>query len=78
MKSPGGEIIVYEFGDGEARVDVRFEEETVWLTQLQMAELFGRDRSVVARHIDNAYGEQELDPESTCAIFAQVRSEGVA
>lgn len=40
MKSPGGEIIVYESGDGEAHMDVRFEEETVWLTQLQMAEVF--------------------------------------
>ena len=76
MNSPGGEVVVYESGDGEARVDVRFDKETVWLTQRQMAELFGRDRSVIARHIHNAYREQELDPGSTCANFAQVRSEG--
>ena len=73
---PGGEVIVYESEDGEARVDVRFDKETVWLTRLQMAELFGRDRSVITRHIHNAYGEQELDPEATCAKFAQVRIEG--
>ena len=73
---PGGEVTVYESDDGEARVDVRFDKETVWLTRLQMAELFGRDRSVVTRHIDNAYREQELDPKATCANFAQVRFEG--
>lgn len=73
---PGGEVIVYESEDGEARVDVRFDKETVWLTRLQMAELFGRDRSVITRHINNAYREQELDSESTCANFAQVRFEG--
>ena len=73
---PGGEVIVYESEDGEARVDVRFDKETVWLTRLQMAELFGRDRSVITRHINNAYREQELDSEATCAKFAQVRFEG--
>ena len=67
---------MYESADGEVSVDVRLERETVWLTQPQMAELFGRDRSVIARHIRNAYGEQELDPESTSAKFAQVRAEG--
>ena len=76
MNSPGGEVIVYESGDGEVRVDVRLDKETVWLTQRQMAELFGRDRSVIVRHIHNAYREQELDLGSTCANFAQVRSEG--
>ena len=76
MTYPGGEVVVYESEDGEARVNVRFDKETVWLTRQQMAELFGRDRSVIARHIHNAYREQELHPGSTCANFAQVRSEG--
>ena len=67
---------MYESPEGEARVDVRFDQETVWLTRLQMAELFRRDRSVITRHIQNAYREQELDPEATCANFAQVRFEG--
>lgn len=72
----GGEIAVYEAPDGAVRVDVRLDRETVWLTQQQMAELFGRDRSVVARHIRNAFKEGELDPRATCANFAQVQSEG--
>ena len=69
-------IVVYEAPDGEVRVDVRLDRETVWLTQQQMAELFGRDRSVVTRHIRNVYREGELDPKATCSKFAQVQSEG--
>ncbi len=68
--------MLYETSDGEVRVDVRFERETVWLTQQQMAELFERDRSVITRHIRNVFSEGELDPESTSAKFAQVQSEG--
>ena len=49
-----GEVIVYEAPDGAIRVDVRLERETVWLTQQQMAELFGRERSVVAHRLDGA------------------------
>ena len=72
----GGEVVVYETPDGKMRVDVKLEQETVWLTQRQMAELFGRDRSVITRHINNAFQEGELAAEATCAKFAQVRSEG--
>lgn len=71
-----GEVVVYEAPDGEVRVDVRLERETVWLSQQQMAELFGRERSVVTKHIRNAFKEGELDPASTSAKFAQVRAEG--
>jgi len=73
---PGGELVVYEAPDGAARVDVRLDRETVWLTQQQMAKLFGRDRSVVAKHIRNVFREGELDPQATRANFAQVQSEG--
>jgi prophage maintenance system killer protein len=73
---PRGEVVVYEAPDGEVRVDVRLERETVWLTQQQMAELFGRERSVVTKHVRNVFQEGELDPEATCAKFALVRSEG--
>ena len=73
---PGGEVVVYETPDGNVRVDVKLEQETVWLTQGQMAELFGRDRSVITRHINNAFQEGELAAEATCAKFAQVHSEG--
>ena len=73
---PGGEIVVYEAPDGEVRVDVRLERETVWLTQQQMAELFGRERSVITKHLRNVFREGELDPGATSAKFAQVRTEG--
>lgn len=76
MDQPGGEIVLYQTPDGEVRVDVRLEQETVWLTRHQMAALFGRERSVVAKHIGNAYREGELDPAATCAKFAQVQAEG--
>lgn len=74
--SPSSQVILYETADGHVQVDVRLDQETVWLTQRQMADLFSRDRSVVARHISNAFEEGELDPEATCAKFAQVQSEG--
>jgi hypothetical protein len=48
--SPGGEVLVYEAADDAVRVDVRLDRDTVWLTQAQMARLFGRDQSVVSRH----------------------------
>ena len=73
---PDCDVVVYEAPGGEVRVDVRLDRETVWLTQQRMAELFGRDRSVVTRHIRNVFREGELDPEATCAKFAQVQSEG--
>jgi len=60
---PGGEVVVYQAPDGEVRVDVRLERETVWLRQEQMAELFGRERSVITKHIRNAFKEGELDEE---------------
>jgi len=75
-EAPGGEVLLYEAPDGEVRVDVRLDHETVWLSQAQMAELFGRERSVVAKHIRNAFKEGELEPTATCAKFAQVQSEG--
>ena len=54
-------IIIYQTEDGQTHIDVRLENETVWLTQAQMAELFQKDQSVVARHINNALKEGELD-----------------
>jgi hypothetical protein len=56
------EVIIYE--SGEARVEVRMQQQTVWLRQEQMAELFGRDRSVITRHIGNVFKEGELDEKS--------------
>jgi hypothetical protein len=71
-----GEIIIYQNADGNIKIDVRLEEETVWLTQDQMALLFGKGRSTVAEHIANVYEEGELEQNSTCRKFRQVRKEG--
>ena len=54
-------IIIYQTDDGQTQIDVRLENDTVWLTQAQMAELFQKDQSVVARHINNAIKDGELD-----------------
>lgn len=59
------EMIIYQSEDGNTKIDVRMENETVWLTQAQMAELFQRDISVISRHIKNAYNEGEIEEEST-------------
>jgi len=61
---PGGEVLVYEAPDGGARVDVRLERETVWLRQEQLGQLFGRERSVITKHIRNVFAEGELDEKS--------------
>ena len=71
-----GEIIIYQTEDGLTKLDVRMEDETVWLTQQQMAELFQTSRTNVVDHIKNVYKEGELDENSTCRKFRQVRMEG--
>lgn len=70
------EFILFKTEDQRVSVDVRFEEETVWLTQDQMALLFGKGRSTVAEHILNVFKEAELDEKATCRKFRQVRLEG--
>ena len=70
------QIIIYQTEDGQTRVDVRMENETVWLTQAQMAELFKSSRTNIVEHIQHIYGEEELDEISTCRKFRQVRQEG--
>ena len=71
-----GEIVIYQTDDGATKIDVRFVDETVWLTQQQMAELFQTSRSNVVEHIRHIYEEGELDEISTCRKFRQVRTEG--
>jgi len=70
------QVILFQAADGQVSLDVRLEADTVWLSQAQMAELFGRERSVISKHIGNVFKEGELVPESTCAKFAQVQTEG--
>ena len=70
------QIIIYQSEDGETRIEVKFTGETVWLSQQQMADLFQSSRSNVVEHIKHIYEEGELDEESTCRNFRQVRQEG--
>lgn len=69
-------IEIYSSQDGSIQLNVKLENDTVWLTQSQMAELFGVDRTSIVRHIRNIYKSEELDQNSTCAKNAQVRTEG--
>ena len=71
-----GQIILFQTQGGETKIEVRLANESVWLTADQMAELFQRDRSTIQRHIKRIYEEGELTPDSTCAFFAQVQTEG--
>lgn len=70
------QIEIYRSQDGSVQLNVKLENETVWLTQSQMAELFGVDRTSIVRHIRNIYKSEELEENSTCAKNAQVRIEG--
>ena len=69
-------IVIYQTEDGQTQIDVRFENETVWLTQAQMAELFEKDRTVITRHINNVFKEGELDREQVSAKFAHTTRHG--
>ncbi len=71
-----GEVIIYQTPDGNTQLDVKLDNETVWLDQYQMAELFKTDRTSIVRHINNIYKTKELDKDSTCAKIAQVQIEG--
>ena len=63
------QIIIYQAKDGQTRLDVRLEDETVWLTQEQMADLYGKSKSTINEHIKNVYEEKELEKESTMRKF---------
>lgn len=70
------EIILYQTEDGEINIDVNLKNETIWLNLNQISELFGRDKSVISRHIKNIYKDEELNRSSTVAFFATVQNEG--
>ena len=70
------QIILFQTQGGETKIEVWLANESVWLTADQMAELFQRDRSTIQRHVKKIYEEGELKPDSTCAYFAQVKTEG--
>jgi len=70
------QIVIYQTEDGQTQIDVRLENETVWLTQTQMAQLFKSSRTNVLEHIQHIYEVEELEKEATCRNFRQVRQEG--
>src|SRR5882757_5026793 len=73
---PGGQFLVYQTQDGKLKIDVRFEGETVWLTQQQMAELFQTTKQNVSLHIQNVYEEMELQRLPTVKESLTVQQEG--
>lgn len=73
-----GNIVIYQTKDGKTSIDVKLENETVWLTQAQMAELFQKDRTVIGRDINNVYREGELERDITCAKIAHVQIEDIS
>jgi len=70
------EIILYHSDELTSRIEVRIEEETVWLSRHQIASLFGRDVKTIGKHINNVFAEGELTTSSTVANFATVQNEG--
>src|SRR5271169_2814300 len=69
-------LLLYQTEDGETRIEVRLLDETVWLTQPQMSELFDKDRRTISEHIQNIFTEKELDENSVCRKFRQTATDG--
>jgi len=76
MDTPKSQVLLYQASDGRTRLEVRLENETVWLTQGQMAELFQRERSVITKHIRNIFDDGELEETAVCANYAQTAADG--
>ena len=76
MSDSKSEIIIYQTEDGLTKIQTRLENETVWLTQVQMAELFGKGRSTITEHINNIFKEGELNKEEVCRKFRHTTQHG--
>lgn len=76
MELQNSEIIIYQNSEGNIKIDVQLEEETVWLTQAQMTELFNRDKRTVSEHINNIFKEAELDQNAVVRKFRTTASDG--
>ena len=72
-----GKILIYQNQEGNIKIDVRLEEETVWLTQAQIAVVFGKGRTTITEHIANVFSEGELEQNRTCRKFRLVQKEGI-
>ncbi|PIY79976.1 MAG: hydroxyacid dehydrogenase [Candidatus Pacebacteria bacterium CG_4_10_14_0_8_um_filter_42_14] len=75
-KKQKSQIIIYKTATGETKIDVRFEDETVWLSQAEMARLFDKGRSTITEHISNVFKEKELVEKSVCREFRRTGSDG--
>lgn len=74
MTSDNSEIIIYQTEDGRTKIDVRMEDETVWLTQTQMAELFQTTKQTISLHINNAFKDGEIEPSATVKEYLTVQN----
>jgi len=73
---PGGQIIIYQTENGETKLDVRFENETVWLSQMQLCELFDKSKATVSEHIKHIFEEEELIEDSVVRKFRTTAQDG--
>ena len=76
MQEPNSEIIIYQNPGGNIRIDVRLEEETVWLTQAQLCELFQKSKATISEHIKNVFEEGELDEKVVVRKFRTTTQHG--
>ena len=76
MQENKSQIIIYQTESGETKLDVRFHEETVWLTQMQMADLFGRSKKTISEHIINIFNEGELEENMVVRRFRTTTQHG--
>ncbi len=76
LKVGDSQIIIYQTPDGNTQLDVTLEKETVWLTQAQIADLFGTKRPAITKHLNNIYKSNELDENSTCSILEHMGNDG--
>ena len=72
----GSEIIIYQTDDGQTKIDVKFEDETVWLTQAQLCELYQTSKSNISEHIKHIFEDEELDEKSVVRKFRTTASDG--
>ena len=72
----GSEILIYQTQDGHTKIDVKFEDETVWLTQAQLCELYQTSKSNISEHIKHIFEEEELDEESVVRKFRTTAADG--
>lgn len=76
MENQNSQIVIYKDKNGDIKIDVRFDGDTVWLTQAHMAELFQKDRKTITEHISNIFADAELVENSVCRKFQHTATDG--